>query len=66
MIWLVQTTVASELVLHPNQDALMTATEALMSSVRWEPANTLMGAVGMLFLLVDEFLWLTSPVFHIS
>lgn len=65
MIWLVQTTVASELVLHPNQDALMTATEALLSSVRWGPANTSMGAVGMLFLLVAEFLWLTSPVFHI-
>lgn len=65
MIWLVQTTVASELVLHPDQDALMTAAEALLSSVRWDPANTSMGAVGMLFLLVDEFLWLTSPVFHI-
>lgn len=64
IIWLIQTTVASELVLHPNYDALMTAIEALMSSVKWEPANTSMGAVGTLFLLVDEFLWLTS-VFHI-
>lgn len=36
MIWLIQTTFASELVLCLNQDALMTATEALMSSVRWE------------------------------
>lgn len=49
MIWLLQSTVASELALHPNKAALMTAIEALMSSGRREPANKSMGAVGTFF-----------------